>query len=118
MADISSREGQQIIAVADQRIPNSGEWPKIPLVTPSLNSVRNVEQTIQSVISQQYPNQEYFIMDGGSTDGTLDVIRKYEGQLSGWWSEPGKGMYDAINRGFARSPGEIVCAPAAAKSGN
>ena len=87
---------------------NREEWPKISLVTPSLNSVRYIEQTIQSVISQQYPNLEYFIMDGGSTDGTLDVIRKYEGQLSGWWSEPDNGMYDAINRGFARSSGGIM----------
>jgi glycosyltransferase involved in cell wall biosynthesis len=84
------------------------QWPKISLVTPVFNSARYLEQTIQSVISQQYPNLEYFIMDGGSTDGTLDIIRKYEQHLSGWVSEPDNGMYDAINKGFARSSGEIM----------
>src|SRR3984893_2340924 len=84
------------------------EWPRITLVTPVLNSVRYIEQTIQSVISQQYPNLEYFIVDGGSTDGTLDIIRKYERELSAWTSEPDNGMYDALNRGFARSSGEIM----------
>ncbi len=84
------------------------EWPRITLVTPVFNSVRYIEQTIQSVISQQYPNLEYFIEDGGSTDGTVEIIRKYERQLSGWTSEPDKGMYDALNRGFARSSGAIM----------
>src|SRR5260370_38983695 len=84
------------------------EWPRIPLFTPVFNSVRYIEQTIQSVISQQYPNLEYFIEDGGSTDGTVEIIRKYERQLSGWTSEPDKGMYDALNRGFARSSGGIM----------
>src|ERR1700724_3678839 len=85
-----------------------GEWPRITLVTPVFNSARYLEQTIQSVISQQYPNLEYFIMDGGSTDGTLEIIRKYERHLSGWASEPDNGMYDALNRSFARSSGEIM----------
>jgi glycosyltransferase involved in cell wall biosynthesis len=83
-------------------------WPKITLVTPVFNSVRYIEQTIQSVISQQYPNLEYFIIDGGSTDGTLEVIRKYEHNLTGWTSQPDNGMYDALNRGFAQSSGEIM----------
>ena len=85
-----------------------GEWPRISLVTPVFNSAHYIEQAIQSVISQQYPNLEYFIMDGGSTDGSVDIIRKYERHLSGWASEPDKGMYDALNRGFARSSGEIM----------
>ena len=84
------------------------EWPRISLVTPVFNSVRYLEQAIQSVISQQYPNLEYFIMDGGSTDGSVDVIRKYEAHLSGWTSGPDNGMYDALNRGFERSSGEIM----------
>jgi glycosyltransferase involved in cell wall biosynthesis len=87
---------------------NRCEWPKISLVTPSLNSARYIEQTIQSVISQQYPNLEYFIMDGGSADGTVDVIRKYERHLSGWISEPDNGWFEAVNRGFSRSSGEIM----------
>lgn len=84
------------------------DWPKITLITPAFNSAKYLEQTIQSVISQQYPNLEYFIEDGASTDGSLDIIRKYEHQLTGWTSEPDKGMYDALNRGFARSSGEIM----------
>ena len=87
---------------------NLGGWPKITLVTPVFNSANYLEQTIQSVISQQYPNLEFFIEDGGSTDGSLDIIRKYEGHLGGWTSEPDKGMYDALNRGFAGSSGEIM----------
>jgi hypothetical protein len=72
------------------------------------NSAKYIEQTIHSVLSQNYPNLEYFIIDGGSTDGTIDIIRKYESQISGWLSEPDKGMYDALNKGFARTTGEIM----------
>src|SRR5260370_28150781 len=84
------------------------EWPRIPLFTPVFNSVEYIEQTSESVISQQYRNLEYFIEDGGSTDGTLDIIRKYERHLSGWTSKLDNGMYDALNRGFARSSGGIM----------
>src|SRR5690348_892777 len=83
-------------------------WPKISLVTPVFNSARYIEQTIRSVLAQDYPNLEYFIIDGGSTDGTLDIIRRYESQISGWLSEPDQGMYDALNKGFARTTGEIL----------
>ena len=83
-------------------------WPRISLVTPVFNSAGYIEQTIQSVLAQNYPNLEYFIIDGGSTDGALDVIRKYESQIAGWISEPDNGMYDAINKGFARATGEIM----------
>jgi hypothetical protein len=92
----------------DQKDSPPREWPRIILVTPVFNSAPYLEQTIQSVISQQYPNLEYFIEDGGSTDGTLEIIRKYERQLSGWTSAPDKGLYDALNRGFARSSSEIM----------
>jgi glycosyltransferase involved in cell wall biosynthesis len=84
------------------------EWPKISLVTPVWNSGSYIEQTVRSVLAQGYPSLEYFIVDGGSTDGTLDVIRKYENQISGWISEKDNGMYDAINKGFARTSGEIM----------
>jgi glycosyltransferase involved in cell wall biosynthesis len=83
-------------------------WPKIALVTPVYNSVKYIEQTIRSVLAQGYPNLEYYIVDGGSTDGTVEVIREYEGLISGWTSEPDRGMYDAINKGFARTRGEIM----------
>jgi len=82
--------------------------PRISLVTPVFNSAKYIEQTFQSVFSQNYPNLEYFVVDGSSTDGTLDIIRKYESQLSGWISEPDNGMYDALNKGFARTTGEIM----------
>src|SRR6266700_1471224 len=83
-------------------------WPKISLVTPVFNSGKYIEQTVQSVLGQNYPNLDYFIVDGSSTDGTLEIIRKYESRISGWMSEPDKGMYDAINKGFARTSGEIM----------
>jgi glycosyltransferase involved in cell wall biosynthesis len=83
-------------------------WPRIALVTPVFNSGKYIEQTIRSVLAQGYPNLDYFIVDGGSTDGTLDIIRKYESQISGWISEPDNGMYDALNKGFARTSGEIM----------
>lgn len=82
--------------------------PTISLVTPVFNSAKYIEETIHSVLSQDYPHLEYFIVDGGSTDGTLDIIRKYESQITGWISEPDKGMYDALNKGFARTTGEIM----------
>jgi hypothetical protein len=83
-------------------------WPRISLVTPVFNSTKYLEETIQSVLAQNYPNLDYFIVDGGSTDGTLDVIRKYESQISGWTSEPDNGMYDALNKGFSRTTGEVM----------
>jgi len=84
----------------------SSEWPKIALVTPVFNSARYLEATIRTVLSQGYPNLEYVIADGGSTDGSVEIIRKYESQLHAWFSEPDRGMYDAINKGFARTSGE------------
>ena len=92
----------------EQESEERNQWPRITLITPVRNSAHYIEQTIRSVICQQYPNLEYFIEDGGSTDGTLDIIRKYEDQLSGWSSQPDNGMYDALNRGFARSTGEVM----------
>lgn len=85
-----------------------GTLPRIALVTPVFNSAKYIEQTIQSVLAQNYLNLEYFIIDGGSTDGTLDIIRKYESQISGWLSEPDNGMYDALNKGFTRTSGEVM----------
>ena len=86
----------------------AASWPRISLATPARNSAEYIEQTIRSVLVQGYPNLEYFIVDGGSTDGTLDIIRKYEKEISGWISEPDTGMYDALNKGFARTSGEIM----------
>jgi glycosyltransferase involved in cell wall biosynthesis len=67
-----------------------------------------LEDTIRSVLSQGYPNLEYIIVDGGSTDASVEIIRRYEAHLAWWTSEPDAGMYDALNKGFARSTGEIM----------
>src|SRR5260370_9063747 len=83
-------------------------WPKISLVTPVFNSGKYIEQTIQSVLGQNYPNLDYFIVEAGSTDGTLEIIRKYESRIWGWISEPDKGMYDALNKGFARTSAQVM----------
>lgn len=84
------------------------ELPKISIITPSYNQVHFLEQAILSVLSQKYPALEYIIIDGGSTDGSVEIIRKYEKQLAYWVSEPDEGPYDAINKGFAHSSGEIM----------
>jgi glycosyltransferase involved in cell wall biosynthesis len=88
--------------------PDGKPWPKISIVTPSFNMVNYIEDTILSVIGQQYPNLEYIIIDGGSKDGTVDIIKKYEHYLTYWTSEPDKGMYDAIQKGFKKATGEIM----------
>jgi glycosyltransferase involved in cell wall biosynthesis len=93
----------------DNSMPLSrDEWPKVSLVTPVYNSGKYIESTICSVLAQQYPNLEYVVVDGGSTDGTLEIVRKYQTQMTGWVSEPDQGMYDALNKGFARTSGEIM----------
>ncbi|GGH31121.1 hypothetical protein GCM10007423_19770 [Dyadobacter endophyticus] len=82
--------------------------PKITIVTPSFNQGKYLENTIVSVLGQGYPNLEYIIIDGGSTDGSVDIIRKYEQQLAWWVSEEDNGLYDALQKGFARSSGDIM----------
>lgn len=85
-----------------------GEPPKITIVTPSLNQGMFIEQTIRSILDQGYPNLEYIVMDGGSTDGTVDILRKYDDRIAFWASAPDRGQAAAINAGFARSSGEIL----------
>jgi len=82
--------------------------PKISIVTPSFNQGDFIERTLQSVLHQQYPALEYFVQDGFSIDKTVEVLRAYEGQLSGWASEKDSGQSQAINRGFAKTSGEIM----------
>ena len=82
--------------------------PKISIVTPSYNQGQFLEETIQSVLNQNYPRLEYFVIDGGSTDNSVDIIKKYKDQLTYCVSEPDRGQSDAINKGFRRATGEIV----------
>lgn len=82
--------------------------PLVTIVTPSFNQAHFLEETIKSVLGQTYPHIEYIIMDGGSTDGSVEVIKKYEGKLAHWESVKDKGQTDAINKGFNRAKGEIL----------
>jgi glycosyltransferase involved in cell wall biosynthesis len=83
-------------------------WPRISVVTPSYNQGGFIEETIQSVLDQNYPNLEYIIIDGGSTDHTIDVIKRYERHLAYWVSEKDNGASDAVAKGFARATGSIM----------
>jgi len=82
--------------------------PLISIITPVLNGRKFIDDTIRSVIGQRYDNIEYIIVDGGSTDGSLDVIKGYAGRVDRWLSEKDRGMYDAINKGLRMARGEIV----------
>ncbi|MBI3866079.1 MAG: glycosyltransferase [Planctomycetia bacterium] len=83
------------------------DWPRISIVTPSFNQAQYIEETIRSVVTQGYPNLEYIVIDGGSTDGSQDVIRRYADQMACWVSEPDRGQSDALNKGFSRATGQI-----------
>jgi glycosyltransferase involved in cell wall biosynthesis len=82
--------------------------PLISIVTPSFNQASHLEAALRSVLEQAYPNIEYIVIDGGSTDGSLDILRRYADRLAYWSSEPDSGQTDAVNKGFARAHGEIL----------
>jgi glycosyltransferase involved in cell wall biosynthesis len=84
------------------------EYPRISIITPSYNQAQYLEETILSVLNQGYPNLEYIVIDGGSTDNSVEIIKKYEQHISYWVSEKDAGQSDAINKGFAKATGDIL----------
>lgn len=82
--------------------------PLISVITVSYNAVSTIEKTILSVINQTYSNIEYIVIDGGSTDETVNIIKKYAGRISYWVSEPDKGIYDAMNKGIGQATGKWI----------
>jgi glycosyltransferase involved in cell wall biosynthesis len=90
-------------------IESSISFPKISVITPTYNQGQFIEETIISVVGQLYPNLEYIILDAGSTDNTVDIIKKYESYISYWHSKKDNGQASAINEGFRRATGDILC---------
>ena len=91
-----------------QQRSSSPDEPLVSIVTVVYNGAATLERTMQSVFTQRYPNIEYIIVDGGSTDGTLELLRRYDDRLAMWVSEPDKGIYDAMNKGVALCTGDWV----------
>ena len=83
--------------------------PIISIVTICFNSVKTIEETIESVLGQEYPLLDYVIIDGGSNDGTIDVVKRYEKRLGYFCSEPDEGISDAFNKGIKNAKGDIIC---------
>ncbi|MCL0038045.1 glycosyltransferase [Thermodesulfovibrionales bacterium] len=112
MKKFTSKEIKEFVSkpLFDEKIilNKDTSWPKISIVTPSYNQGQFLERTILSVLNQNYPNLEYTIIDGGSTDRSVEIIKKYEKYLAYWVSEKDKGQSEAINKGFQKSTGGIL----------
>lgn len=106
--DKSGWPWDESLALCPPAMPDGREWPRISIVTPSFNQGQFLEQTIRSVLLQNYPNLEYIVMDGGSTDNSVEIIKKYEKYITYWTSEKDNGQADAIYRGFERATGELI----------
>ena len=105
------RSFARVMKMEDGANSNTSEnkKPFVSIITACLNAENTIEQTIQSVTDQTYPSIEYIIIDGDSTDGTLDIIKKYEDRIAKWISEPDSGVYDGMNKGIIHSTGDILC---------
>ena len=89
-------------------MPDGQPWPRLSIITPSYNQARFLEETIRSVLLQGYPNLEYIVIDGGSTDASVEIIRKYADWITFWESVPDRGQSHAVNKGLAKATGEFV----------
>jgi len=94
--------------VIEKTLPDGAEWPRISIVTPSFNQANYLEETLRSVLLQGYPNLEYIVIDGASTDGSSEIIRRYEPWLSYWMSARDSGQAQALNHGFERTSGTLL----------
>jgi len=106
VGDAAARHGSASMG-SSMGIASVRRGPLVSVVTPSYNQGRYIEKTIQSVLNQDYPNLEYIVVDGGSSDNTVEILKQYEGRLT-WISEKDRGQADAINKGFYMAKGEIV----------
>lgn len=95
-------------APTDHKMKLAGDWPRITIVTPNYNGAQYIEATLRSVICQGYPNLQYIVVDGASTDNSMEIINRYKDHIDHIICEPDKGHADAINKGFARADGDIL----------
>ena len=106
IGDATARHGAASV-ISRMGIASVRRGPLVSIVTPSYNQGRYIEETIQSILNQDYPNLEYIVVDGGSSDNTIEILKKYQEHLT-WISEKDRGQADAINKGFGMAKGEIV----------